>query len=316
MEIRRSHRNLTERVIGLLLPMTPFRCRACQRRFWALTRPFWDLHRAVLLSIVVLLAGLLVLRVTGTWPSGVSAAESSPRPDVLGAPVLPEEAPPSQDSNPKARSLSLGHPFGKNAQKTEGQQAGSLAATSISLERDELVQGASDQEERRPQDGAGGAGAPLPSTSLERTAAELGLPSDQRKEGKRSLGPPAPTRADSRAPSKPPSQVLRRLDLQESEGALEIHFWLAGRVSDYRSFLAQRPRRFVVDLPGSWQVLVAARHKLGHHLANQVRIGKHPDKLRVVADLGLDASNDVQVQMTAKGFLIRISPAPLSPLPP
>ncbi|MCH9652157.1 MAG: AMIN domain-containing protein [Deltaproteobacteria bacterium] len=96
---------------------------------------------------------------------------------------------------------------------------------------------------------------------------------------------------------------------------MEIQFRMSGKVSDYRSFSAQRPRRFVVDLLGNWQVLVASKHVLGHHLAKQVRIGKHPDKLRVVMDLGPDASNDVDVQVTSVGFLVRISPTPLSPLP-
>ena len=63
-------------------------------------------------------------------------------------------------------------------------------------------------------------------------------------------------------------------------------FFAAGPIQKYKKFFMDRPPRLVVDLPGNWKGPRESRIKADNDIVKKIRIGNHPDKLRVVLDLG------------------------------
>ena len=57
-----------------------------------------------------------------------------------------------------------------------------------------------------------------------------------------------------------------------------------GKVAKHKSVWLTNPQRFVVDIPGRKAELARLSYDIDHPLAQRVRVGRHPDKVRFVVD--------------------------------
>jgi type IV pilus secretin PilQ/predicted competence protein len=80
--------------------------------------------------------------------------------------------------------------------------------------------------------------------------------------------------------------VLMAVDVEPSENGAIIHFHSDGELALARTFVLNAPSRLVVDLPGIRGDLLSDHMVLGGDVVVGVRVGVHPDKLRVVIDGG------------------------------
>ena len=84
--------------------------------------------------------------------------------------------------------------------------------------------------------------------------------------------------------------VLMAVDVEPGRDGALIHFHADGELALARTFLLEKPNRLVVDLPGIRGDLSSNEFVLGGQFVVGVRVGKHPDKLRVV----IDGADDVE----------------------
>ena len=80
--------------------------------------------------------------------------------------------------------------------------------------------------------------------------------------------------------------VLMAVDVEPSENGAIVHFHSDGELALARTFVLNAPARLVVDLPGIRGDLLSDHMVLGGDVVVGVRVGVHPDKLRVVIDGG------------------------------
>ena len=102
-------------------------------------------------------------------------------------------------------------------------------------------------------------------------------------------------------PVKPKSSELAAMDkpeLQEQpqtgivvdgdDGNVRLVLRTDGPVAKHKSFWLQNPRRFVVDVPGRRNAFDRLNYELNHPLAERLRVGQHPDKVRFVVETSED----------------------------
>jgi hypothetical protein len=76
----------------------------------------------------------------------------------------------------------------------------------------------------------------------------------------------------------------RRIEIVQREGEVALILKVAaGQRVNYETFLLEGKRR-VVDLKGLWRYDGDTVRQLDHGPLSRVRIGEHPDKLRIVFD--------------------------------
>ncbi len=84
--------------------------------------------------------------------------------------------------------------------------------------------------------------------------------------------------------------VLMAVDVESGSESALLHFHADGELALARTFILKEPVRLVVDLPGIRGDLPTNELVLGGDIVVGVRVGVHPDKLRVVIDGGDDAN--------------------------
>jgi len=87
-EVRYSFKGPLERIFTALLPISPFRCRACRHRFWRLDRPVLNPVRGLTLGLITLGLVLGTIRAAGVLQGAlVDVADPVPvaAPDVEAA---------------------------------------------------------------------------------------------------------------------------------------------------------------------------------------------------------------------------------------
>ena len=87
-----------------------------------------------------------------------------------------------------------------------------------------------------------------------------------------------------------PATTLLDVGIKETEAGVLVHLRSDGQIESTESFTLENPDRLVVDLPGLKSDVAQKRIELGNAQVATVRIGSHPDKVRVVIDGGV-ASN-------------------------
>ncbi len=85
--------------------------------------------------------------------------------------------------------------------------------------------------------------------------------------------------------------VLMAVDVEPGTDGALIHFHADGELALARTFTLNDPARLVVDLPGIRGDLSSNAFVLGGDVIVGVRVGVHPDKLRVVIDGGPEVAN-------------------------
>ena len=97
------------------------------------------------------------------------------------------------------------------------------------------------------------------------------------------------------APQNDGVQRFRGVQSSSQKGGVQVSLLTDGPVKTYKSFFLQDPPRFVIDLDGDWQTRRWSDIKVNNDLVKNIRIGRHPDRLRIVMDLKSD-------QVPAQGF--------------
>ena len=80
-------------------------------------------------------------------------------------------------------------------------------------------------------------------------------------------------------------KTIKILISQASEGRFSSVFLADSPILKYKSFFIGEPPRFVIDIIGKWKNQGYSDLKVEHDKVKGIRVGEHPDKLRVVIDL-------------------------------
>ncbi len=81
------------------------------------------------------------------------------------------------------------------------------------------------------------------------------------------------------------TRLLRDIQLRMEKGQLHVALLSDRSIQDFNAFQLREPQRLVVDLPGKWTIRGKAVREIENDCIGTIRIGQHPDKLRVVFDL-------------------------------
>ena len=83
-----------------------------------------------------------------------------------------------------------------------------------------------------------------------------------------------------------PATKLLAIDVQDTGDGTLLLLRADGAVPSAESFVLKKPARLVIDLPGLTNHVPISRIDVGTAHAARVRLGQHPDKVRVVIDAG------------------------------
>lgn len=273
--------------MSFVLPILPHRCRACRHRFWRFTGPVLTPFRAAVLALVVLALGLGLSR----FAEAVLHGDDKPRDSAAaGAGGDPAGLAPV----PVPHSLSL-PPGGEAPVEEAGEDDGPDAPAAGE------------------DAGSVGSGAAPGEDEPERAATEAALRGTEAAVDP-AYGPEA--EAPEASPERGTRVRLEALRAVEKGEALEIRLSASRPLEGFQSLVLDNPRRFVVDLPGSWSPELPADLSLSHALARGVRLGLRGNGLRVVVDLEAGAGPNPRVDLNPEGLTIRLEPGSLRPLPP
>ncbi|MDX1385914.1 MAG: AMIN domain-containing protein, partial [Thermoanaerobaculia bacterium] len=101
-------------------------------------------------------------------------------------------------------------------------------------------------------------------------------------EPEEALVAPAPVAA-------PDARELRAVEVHSDGSGTTVHLVADGRIAGAESFELADPARLVIDVPGVGSVASPRVEGSGAHVGS-VRVGQHPDKVRVVVDGAADGS--------------------------
>lgn len=95
--------------------------------------------------------------------------------------------------------------------------------------------------------------------------------------------PGFPQRAkESARNSAPVTGVLRDVVIDSQPRGVKVELRGDGLAKDFKSFTLARPLRLVIDFPGVLTSFPKKFLNVDHPLLKEVRLGQHPDKLRLV----------------------------------
>ncbi len=271
-DCRLSHRNPLERVISNMIPIRPYRCENCSRRFFWLTRPLFNLSRALVAAVF----GLLIVYFAANLL--IKSREA--------APIKPESPEPEQTVEESAT------------------RAGD-AATDQSGPASEAAVAETSQDEDAATEEAGGVPAPETTSPAEEVVEEPSdFVKDQLERNKKKAGEggdpskaAAPERdavptVEARTPSRAPVQnktraVLSGFDYEAASSSFSLQLIADKPIDQYRHMRLSNPERLVIDLPGQWRIDRGVRLKtaVDNEIIGLIRIGRHENKLRIVLDL-------------------------------
>ena len=104
---------------------------------------------------------------------------------------------------------------------------------------------------------------------------------------------------------------LSGIKAEETNGEFTLSLSFAGSINSYNSFTLNAPPRFIIDLSGKWRVPRDSDVKVEGEIAGSVRLGKHPDFLRVVIDLTGEVSAEPIIRKSSSQFIVIIRKAHL-----
>ncbi len=102
------------------------------------------------------------------------------------------------------------------------------------------------------------------------------------------------------------SRILRDIQMRMEKGKLNVALMADRRVNIFNAFQLRNPDRLVVDLPGKWSYKGESRRVMNSESVENIRIGKHPDKLRVVFDLKAGKPASAAVNPVSYGLLVNL----------
>jgi type IV pilus assembly protein PilQ len=121
--------------------------------------------------------------------------------------------------------------------------------------------------------------------------------------------PPAPAKAEVPKAEAAPARILEAVELSPESGGWRVHLRADGSLAGANAFEMNEPARLVIDLPGI-ESRVDAPSAKGQGAVTRVRVGAHPDKVRVVLDgATADAFHGHRVTEVADGLVIDLGGA-------
>lgn len=100
---------------------------------------------------------------------------------------------------------------------------------------------------------------------------------------------------------------LKDIIIKTDDNETRIMIQAGDPIDAYEYFSLNFPKRLVVDLIGKWQVPKKQRFEVKSDMVKGVRLGHHPDRLRIVVDLSEKATNSPVIKKIP-GELILIIP--------
>src|SRR5262245_5626366 len=88
------------------------------------------------------------------------------------------------------------------------------------------------------------------------------------------------------APPDRPATRLLGLSVDASDAGVRLRLHTDGRPGEVAVFELEDPRRLVIDLVGLRDAETPARIRSGVPEISQIRVGQHPERIRIVADAG------------------------------
>jgi len=123
---------------------------------------------------------------------------------------------------------------------------------------------------------------------------------------------PKPVKRAVKTARKPPSQPRRLSEIvpKPAGDRFEALIKAGGGITDYRSFFLKSPPKLVIDLPGKWEQKTRSVIEVDHHLVKRVRVGQHPEFIRVVLDLEKEKVSKPDFTETAEGLRVSLTRDP------
>jgi len=165
------------------------------------------------------------------------------------------------------------------APRVEGKPVSNLASLAASNER----------SASRSSSGEKASGATTPTTQ------EQPKPTDVQQSG------PVLTEPKEAVQS---SRALRGVRVTQVDKSTTVSILGDGPITNYKAFKLDQPARFVIDLPGVVKAYSLKSILVKSDELKQIRIGQHPDKIRVVLDLAQGGSTSRRIVEVDNGLQI------------
>jgi hypothetical protein len=105
------------------------------------------------------------------------------------------------------------------------------------------------------------------------------------------------------ASPRPTGDVLRPLG---TDDGLELALLADGKVVDHVSFWLDNPKRLVVDVFGRKNGFERNSYRIEHPLADQLRVGNHPGKVRFVIETTANVASRVSTKPVGSSLVVTL----------
>jgi hypothetical protein len=99
---------------------------------------------------------------------------------------------------------------------------------------------------------------------------------------------------------------LKKIETRSGKESFEMHILTDGPVRHHTFFPLTSPPKLVVDLPGKWKHRGAALYKVQNDMVSRVRVGLHPEFIRVVMDLKVSPKLHPVFSESKEGLRVKI----------
>ncbi|WP_207680863.1 AMIN domain-containing protein [Desulfonema magnum] len=105
-------------------------------------------------------------------------------------------------------------------------------------------------------------------------------------------------------------EIVKDIDMENLKEVSRVIILADQPVQNYQASFLNRPLRFVVDLTGNWKNSGDAVLNMKDDMIRSIRVGEHPDKLRVVMDLKNNGPFSPIIEEYPRGFSIIMEKQP------
>lgn len=302
--ITHSHRRGLEKVLRFVYPRIPYRCKECWTRFWRFENPLQSIGGKITALLIILLIGagvsyLMWFRGHGEPPVAEKGGNKFSVQDEKSESVKksisesPEKMPIFPEEKPF--QISENQPF-QSETKTESPPATVFEynippSAPVKVQENKPV-----AAKMTPQS------APVRNPVAENKfsvkitdKAEI-VPSAES----------APKTAQVPASEKNMPMVLKDIRSQSSDGSFSMVLSANAPIEKYKTIALNPPPKLVLDLPGKWNYSGRSSIYVDSDLVERIRIGEHPNKLRLVIDLKGSRTYSPRVEQSPDGLTFTI----------
>ena len=114
-----------------------------------------------------------------------------------------------------------------------------------------------------------------------------------------------PAKTSEQAPAAASSglNAIKQISVAASGEGVVITIMTSRPIEKYVHFSLGSPSRLIVDLSGKWRMFTGSASVTQNAVVKDVRVGMHPDKLRIVADCLGKAPSNVKIVRTSEHTL-------------